>query len=672
MADDALLNFLEESNVRDELTEARDEFEDLFSSIRSILITVDAEGVVRRWSDTASKAFAIEAAVAIGALFRDLPIQWDWPTVARAADVSREAQLPARVDDLPYNTASGEMKLLGLTVSPTRRGGYLIMGADVTNRKEEERLLMERERFYRSIVDNIQDVIFETDAEGRWTFLNPAFERIVGVGVNEETGRHAYERIWPEDRRMTTAKLARVLRGASQNCRFEVRYSKPDGTPGWAEVHVEAQRDEEKVLIGTFGTIREISVRKRNGDLERQLSEQLLRATEDRVKTIIESAPLMVFSIDKEGILTFIDGQALERIGRTPQELEGRSMFEISPKPEIQGYIRRALAGESVTAEIQSGEVFLEVRYSPVFDADGNPNGTTGVGIDITDSKLLESQLLHARKMESIGHLAAGLAHEVNTPTQYIADNTRFIQDNFEVIRDALLAARTCTREAGGEIAEEFERRWVDGDLDYLLEEVPFALKQSLEGLTRVTGIVKSMKQFSHPGTVDRQWANLNEQLESTLTVSRNEWKYVAEVETKFDPNLPLVHCLPAELNQVFLNMIVNAAHSIEECVSEGKYPQGMITISTKRDGDWVEISISDNAKGIAPSIVEKIFDPFFTTKDPGKGTGQGLALANNVVVDQHHGQIGVKSQLGKGTTFAIRIPIGTEAEQPMIEKEAA
>lgn len=653
------------------LDAARDEYEDLFDSIRSILIAVDADHTVRRWSELAARAFDVGSDKAVGRPFATLPIEWDWDAVARAVEVCRQAKLPARIDDLELVKPSGETRILGLTVSPSRRGGFLIMGADVTNRKVEERLLMERERFYRSIVDNIQDVIFETGADGRWTFLNPAFERFVGTGVNEATGLHALNSVVGPDRRKALSKLIPLVRGFQKAIRFETRYLKADGAEGWAEVHVEAQFDETGRFAGTFGTVREVSERKRNDELEKRLADQLLKQTEDRVKTIIEHAPIVVFSVDKSGVLTLIDGAVQSTIGATKEALEGQNMFDfLHDRPDIARIIRRALKGEVLTVEMQVGERCLEVRYAPVFDEQGQPNGATGVAINVTERKRLEQQLVHARKMESIGHLAAGLAHEVNTPTQYIADNTRFVRDMFLPIVTTLYAAKEAIGDSPA--SARFDQQWKEADVDYLLDEIPAALDQSLEGLNRVTQIVKSMKQFSHPGTLTRQQADLNEQIESTLMVSRNEWKYVAQVVQNLDPNLPPVWCLPAELNQVMLNMIVNASHSIAECVEAGKYDQGTIHVTTRHDGDWVEIEVRDNAKGIPAEIREKIFDPFFTTKDPGKGTGQGLALANTVVVEQHGGQISVDSEEGVGTAFTIRIPIGEAPSQPIMQQEAA
>jgi signal transduction histidine kinase len=195
-------------------------------------------------------------------------------------------------------------------------------------------------------------------------------------------------------------------------------------------------------------------------------------------------------------------------------------------------------------------------------------------------------------------------------------------------------------------------------DIEYLNQEIPLAVRQSLDGVGRVTKIVQAMKEFSHPGQTEKVATDLNHAIETAITVARGEWKYVAEVGTEFAPDLPLVVCLPAEFNQVILNLIVNAAHAIAEAAQKSEGTKGMIQISTRSDGPWVEIKISDTGPGIPEAIRHRIFDPFFTTKGVGKGTGQGLALAWATVVDKHGGQLRCDSTVGQGTTFTLRLPI--------------
>lgn len=282
---------------------------------------------------------------------------------------------------------------------------------------------------------------------------------------------------------------------------------------------------------------------------------------------------------------------------------------------------------------------------------------------EIADRNRMEIQLRHAQKMESIGQLAAGIAHEINTPTQFIGDNTRFVQDAFGDISRLIAAYERLFRAvAAGPVAPELigEVRAAAGaaDMAYLSREIPHAIRQSLEGIARVSNIVRAMKEFSHPGTTEKTALDLNHAIESTLTVCRNEWKYVAELTTDFDPKLPPVPVLPGEFNQVILNIVINATHAIADVVGRSGERKGMITVSTRRDSDWAEVRIGDTGTGIPESARQRIFDPFFTTKNVGQGTGQGLAIAHSVVVRKHGGTIGFETETGRGTTFVIRIPL--------------
>ena len=279
----------------------------------------------------------------------------------------------------------------------------------------------------------------------------------------------------------------------------------------------------------------------------------------------------------------------------------------------------------------------------------------------------MEVQLRQALKLESIGQLAAGIAHEINTPTQYIGDNTRFVQDAFKDLLGLLehyekLLAANKAGAVSTELVAEVEAAIAKADLSYLTEEIPKAIAQSLQGVERVTKIVRAMKDFSHPGSDEKTPLDLNKAIDSTITVARNEWKYVAELVTDFDPGLPPVPCLPAEFNQVILNLIVNAAHAISDVVGDGSKGKGNIHVSTRRDGEWVEIRVRDTGTGIPEKARAKIFDPFFTTKAVGKGTGQGLAIAHAVVVEKHGGAISFETETGKGTTFIIRLPLTAPA----------
>jgi signal transduction histidine kinase len=283
------------------------------------------------------------------------------------------------------------------------------------------------------------------------------------------------------------------------------------------------------------------------------------------------------------------------------------------------------------------------------------------------EARQLETELRQSQKLESVGQLAAGIAHEINTPTQYVTDNMHFLRDAFQEVLGAVegykleLESRARVEDGPGQALAGAS---VKIDLEFFRTEIPRALGESLEGLSRVSTIVKAMKSFSHPSS-EMTPGNLNAAIESTTTVARSEWKYVADLELDLAPDLPAVPCLLSEFNQVVLNMLVNAAHAIAArpaAPGESSAPKGKIRISTRLAGNQAEIRISDTGTGIPPHVLPRIFDPFFTTKEVGKGTGQGLAIAHNVIVRKHSRSIDVETTPGVGTTFVVRLPLKREA----------
>jgi two-component system, NtrC family, sensor kinase len=280
----------------------------------------------------------------------------------------------------------------------------------------------------------------------------------------------------------------------------------------------------------------------------------------------------------------------------------------------------------------------------------------------LVELKKAQSELIQAQKLMAIGQLAAGIAHEINTPMQYIGDNVAFIQRAFyRVLTIVGELNRIITNRPEISVAEVlplFHGIRRKNKVDYLLEEIPKAIEQSVEGIKRVSTIVMAMKEFSHPSEGQKHSINLQDAIESTITVARNVWKYVADVETNYDPDLPAVPCLRDEFNQVILNLIVNAADAISDVVDGGSKGKGLIVVRTYHDDDSAYVSIKDSGTGIPESARSKVFDPFFTTKDVGKGTGQGLAIAYSVIVEKHKGQIWFDSELGKGTEFHIKLPL--------------
>lgn len=281
---------------------------------------------------------------------------------------------------------------------------------------------------------------------------------------------------------------------------------------------------------------------------------------------------------------------------------------------------------------------------------------------EMKERERMELELMQAHKLEAVGQLAAGIAHEINTPIQYVSDNTHFLQRAFSGMMDLLdayaeLGKAVKEGSLAPEVIQRVEQAAKKVKGDYLRKQVPRAIEQTLEGLDRVAQIVRAMKEFSHPCADEKTLIDLNRAIETTVTVARNEWKYIADVELNLDRALEPVETIPGAINQVILNLVVNAAHAIADVVKDGSNGKGKIEITTcSRDG-YVETRISDTGPGIPDAIKEKVFNPFFTTKAVGKGTGQGLAIARSVVVDKHGGRIFFEPRGGGGTTFVIQLP---------------
>ncbi len=279
------------------------------------------------------------------------------------------------------------------------------------------------------------------------------------------------------------------------------------------------------------------------------------------------------------------------------------------------------------------------------------------------EKEQIQTKMLHTQKLESVGELAAGIAHEINTPIQYIGTNLSFLEEAFHDITtlieryNALLEAVKRQENTDQHIAE-VQACQEDIDLDYLIEEFPQAIHQANDGVKRVSKLVTAMKDFSHPGSKDKEPTNINKIIETTVQIARNEWKYCSDVELALAEDLPQVYCHPSDIGQVVLNLLLNSAHSIKERLEQAPNSiKGMILIRTTAAEKDVILTITDNGCGIPENILNKIFDPFFTTKEVGKGTGQGLAIARNVILNKHDGDIEVTSEPGQGSTFTIRLP---------------
>lgn len=406
----------------------------------------------------------------------------------------------------------------------------------------------------------------------------------------------------------------------------------------------------------------------RADQLEAIVEERTMHLREARRESelLISAIDSILISLNQEGCISRWNQKAQSTFDLTPVDTIGLQFLDLPIRWDDRTVIESCVKQRSDRAsasfiDAQGRTRYIGLSSYPVTDAGVN-NGTLLLGAELTEQRELESQLRHAQKLESVGQLAAGVAHEINTPMQYIGDNLDFLEKKvgqLAPVLDALEEAKqdTTSLENAPPSLSAFisatekikTRKMVDGILD--------AIADSQDGVQHVSKIVRAMKEFAHPGQEERIPVDINRALDSTISVSTNEWKYVAEVETDFDVSSPTVTALPVELNQVFLNILVNAAHAVGDATHEGENGKGTIRISTRMRDDAVEVAISDSGSGIPDDIKSRIFDPFFTTKVVGKGTGQGLAIAHSVIVNKHGGRIWCESQLGEGTTFYIHIP---------------
>jgi len=527
---------------------------------------------------------------------------------------------------------------------------------DITERMRAE----EQTRLQTAALESAANGIVIVGRDGRVLWVNPSFTRLTGYTGEEvlgqtlrilnsgQQGSNFYQKLWQ------TVLAGGVWRGELVNRR-------KDGSLYTDEMTITPVRSTGGEITHFIAVKQDVT--------ERRRAEEAVRASEERYRELFENASDMVFTTDLRGGLTSLNQVAAKTIGYSREEATAMNLRQLVDRHHwhlIDDIRLRLLAGDSamtVEMEVRTKDgrrVLLEVKPRLVYK-DGKPVAMQGIGRDITGREVAEMELRQAQKLESVGRLASGIAHEINTPIQFVGDNTRFVQDSFAGLQ-TLLAKYQELRDAAAAgavdpaLLAELRRTEEASDCAYLLDEIPKALTQTLEGVTQVATIVRAMKDFAHPERKERVAADINKALLSTLTVARNELKYVADVETDFG-ELPLVVCNLSDLNQVFLNLLVNAAHAIGDVVKQsGK--KGKIRVRTLAEGKTVLVAISDTGCGIPEGVRSRIFDPFFTTKEVGRGTGQGLAIARSVVVDRHKGSLTFESVVGEGTTFCVRLPV--------------
>ena len=424
--------------------------------------------------------------------------------------------------------------------------------------------------------------------------------------------------------------------------------------------------DADGVLFGVAELVRDVS---RRDTAEREMA----LATRD-IEMLLASIRSILVSLDGQNRIRRFNAGAEAAFGLAAAAVTGRDFFDVGL--DWDGHVVRAAVEESRRSlapvrvdEVRcrtpgNGERLLGLTANPVPAPEGDSPGVLLLGQDLAEIKARELKAAHERRMQAIGHLAAGIAHEINTPVQYVGYNAGFLDEAFTDVL-ALLGAydglagavHSGDAEAAARAVAEVGRLAREVDIEYLRQEIPAAIANTRKGIGQVADIVRAMRQMSHPGTGERLFFDINASVRDIVTITRNAWKHVADVSLELSPELPMVYGLPHEVSQVLLNVVLNAAQAVEERVGREPWVRGSIVIASRLTPEHLEIAVTDNGPGIDQAARGRVFDPFFTTKAVGKGTGQGLAISHAVMA-RHGGGIDFTTRLGEGTTFFVRFPL--------------
>ena len=560
--------------------------------------------------------------------------------------------------------AVGLVATMGLILHRNKELEETVSERTLSLRKSEEQLA--------ATLRSIGDGVIACDAEGRIVSLNASAEKLTGWHGNESQGHPIAEVFNIINVQTRLPAEIPVFRSMSENCILDLANHTALIARDGSEIQISDScapiHDSAGNVVGAVLVFRDAT-----HEYQQRHSEMQMRLQ----SSALEAAANAIVITDKEGnvewanhAFTTLTGYGLDEVlGKNPRILKSgihdASFYTSLWETILSGKVWQ---GEIVNRRKDGTLYHEEMSITSMKDNDGESHHFIAVKQDVSERKRAEAaleqyevELRHSQKLEAIGNLAAGIAHEINTPVQYVLSNIQFLGDAFacfkriHALKDGSGSLETGDGTADG--VDPAKAAEIAVDLDFFMNEAPLAIEQSIEGVARIKKIVYAMKEFSHPGSDKPIPTDLNSAINSSLTVCRSEWKKIAEMVTDLDPELPLVPCFSSEINQVILNLVINASHAIVD-VGNPHDVLGTITVSTRQKEDWVEIRISDTGTGIPETVRDKIFNPFFTTKKVGKGTGLGLSIAHTIIEKKHGGKISYETQSGRGTTFILSLPL--------------
>jgi PAS domain S-box-containing protein len=530
---------------------------------------------------------------------------------------------------------------------------------DITVDRQEQFRLQQRLERLRTVFDYTYQFAGLLSRDGVLLESNRTALKAAGVTLNDAVGKPFWETpFWAQQPAAEIARLREGIEraGRGEFVRFQYQTEQPRGTQRIVDFSLLPVLDDDGEVVWILSEGRDVT------DIVN--AHKALRTLEDRLAVATSSANLGLWDVNLHTGDAWLNDRWWTMLGYEPNELSRsydvwRELLhpdDLLTALAILQHRTRAQAEFRIEYRMRSKDGSWRWIHccgrTVATNELGEPQRVAGVHLDVTERKEAEIRLASAERLESVGKLAAGVAHEINTPIQFVNDSVYFIRDAVHELFQITERLRVL---AGGDRSNAAALAVLSGDLPYLAQQLPKALERSLDGLKRVAEIVRSMRELAHPDRPEMSEVDVNHVIRNALVVARAEYKYVAEVETDLAP-LPPVRCHAGELNQVMLNLLVNASHAIADVVTNSG-SRGLISVATRLDGEVVVISVRDTGGGIPENIRHRIFEPFFTTKDVGRGTGQGLAISHNIIVKRHGGSIECDSELGKGTVFHLRLP---------------
>ncbi len=537
---------------------------------------------------------------------------------------------------------------------------------DISIDREGRFRLQQRLERLRTVFDYTYQLAALLSRDGVLLETNRTSLKSAGIALDAAVGRPLWQTpFWTQQPEAQIARLRDGIEraGRGEFVRFQYQPHGPGRDARMVDFSLLPVFDDDGAVLWILAEGRDVT--------EVVYAHRALRTLEDRLAVAASSANLGLWDFNPHTGESWVNDRWWTMLGYEPHEMQPSlecwqalvhpddlvpALAVINPSQPAPGGFRTELRMRCKDGSWR----WIHCSGRPVeSDGGGQPRRIAGVQLDVTERKEAERRLATAERLESVGKLAAGVAHEINTPIQFVSDSLHFIRDAAHELLQLTGGLRSM---AAADAANSNRVAALSADLPYLAEHLPKAIERSLDGLQRVAEIVGSMRELAYPDRPEMADVDLNHLIRIALVVARSEYKPVAEVELDLSP-LPAVRCHGGELNQVLLNLLVNAAHAVAAAV-DGSAHKGLITVASRLDGDSVLISVADSGTGIAEDIRHRIFEPFFTTKEVGRGTGQGLALSHNIIVKRHRGTIDFHSEVGKGTVFFVRLPLDCQGER--------